>query len=455
MAAIITKDMRLHNAKQFVEAVTEQANTSIYVFLGRPMAWPNESAPPLHPDTYTAQIDTWNNMEVLKVVGDNDVSHCIPRYDWKLGNVYYQYNDRTSSANLFDSQFVVMNSEYNVYKCVSNGGGNITINEPSGTGSTSNNFIFNTSIGQDGYIWKYMYNIPLAKWLKFGTPSFIPVIDSAFTSDAANVAANSRGLYAYNIVSANVGTPPSGSPPGDGVHTITIVGDGTGATACVKITSGNISNVIVNSYGSNYTLANVTTFLGNAVVEPIVAPPEGHGLHPIDEVGGVYTMVNVRFEQTDAPIVPSTNFKFRQVGVIKDPFLFGTQRIPTKTTSNILLAAYANLTVSGAITNSDQLIAGAILRGGTSGANATVVSYSGNVINFVKSRDTSANIEGNFKAYTLSETLYVGTYAIGTLFSTANATVQPKSGEIMYVDNRNVITRATDQVEDIYVVLEF
>jgi hypothetical protein len=73
----------------------------------------------------------------------------------------------------------------------------------------------------------------------------------------------------------------------------------------------------------------------------------------------------------------------------------------------------------------------------------------------VKSRDTSANIEGNFKAYTLSETLYVGTYAIGTLFSTANATVQPKSGEIMYVDNRNVITRATDQVEDIYVVLEF
>jgi hypothetical protein len=166
-------------------------------------------------------------------------------------------------------------------------------------------------------------------------------------------------------------------------------------------------------------------------------------------------MVNVRFEQTDAPIVPSTNFKFRQVGVIKDPFLFGTQRIPTKTTSNILLAAYANLTVSGAITNSDQLIAGAILRGGTSGANATVVSYSGNVINFVKSRDTSANIEGNFKAYTLSETLYVGTYAIGTLFSTANATVQPKSGEIMYVDNRNVITRATDQVEDIYVVLEF
>lgn len=455
MAAIITKDMRLHNAKQFVEALSEQANTSIYVFLGRPMAWPDEIAPPLHLDTYTAQIDTWNNMEVLKVATENDITHAIPRYDWKAGNVYYQYNDRVDSSTLFDKQFVVMNSEYNVYKCVSNGRGNVTINEPTGTGAASNSFVYNTSVGQDGYIWKFMYNIPVGKWLKFGTPSFIPVIDSAFTSDAANIAANSRGIYAYNIVSANVGTPATGSPPGDGTLSISIVGDGTSATACVVIANGNIANVIVNNYGYNYTVANVTTFLGNAVVEPIIAPPEGHGLYPIDETGAVYTMVNVRFEQTDAPIVPNSNFKFRQVGIIKDPFLYGTQKIPTKTTANTLLAAYSNLTIATTITNADQLVPGAILRGGTSGANATIVSYSGNVINYVKSRNTSANIEANFKQYSSGETLYVGTYSIGSIFSLANATVQPKSGEIMYVDNRNVITRATDQVEDIYVVLEF
>jgi hypothetical protein len=453
MAAIITKDTRLHNAKQFVEAVSEQANTSIYVFLGRPTSWPSEIAPPLHPDTYRAQVDTWNNMQVLKAVTANDVIHCIPRNNWKTGNVYFQYNDQTESGNLFDSQFVVLNSEYNVYKCVSNGGGNITINEPTGTGATGNNLIFNRNIGQDGYIWKYMYNIPVGTWVKFGTQSFIPVVET--TAQVRTDAANARGIYSYNIMSANVGTPAVGSPPGDGVHTISIVGDGSGATACVRIVNGNIANVLVNNYGTNYTIANVTTNLGNAVVEPIIAPPEGHGYNSIDECGGLFAMVNVRFDQGDYPIVPIDGFKFRQVGVIKDPFLYGTSNVPTNTTANSLLTAFSNVEITTTITNAAQLTSGAVLRGGTSGANATVASYLGNVINYVKARETSANIEANFKPFTAGETLYVGTYAIGTVNKLSNATIQPKSGEIIYIDNRNVITRATDQVEDVYVVLEF
>jgi len=449
MAAIITKDTRLHNARQFLEAVSESANTSIYMFIGKPTTWPNEVAPTTPTDTYKAQVDIWDNMEVMKRVVPGDVSHVIPRNAWKSGNVYFQYNDNVSASTLFDSSFVILNSEYNVYKCLSNGGGNLTINEPIGTGATANNLIINRGIGQDGYIWKYMYNISTANWTKFGTSSFIPVVETS--AQVQTDAANARGIYAYDIISANVGS----SLFADGVHSVTIVGDGTGVSANIQVRSGNIGNVVITSYGSGYTVANITTNLGNAIVEPIIAPPDGHGYNSIDETGAVYTMVNVRFEQTDAPIVPVDGFKFRQVGLLKDPFLYGTTKVPTET-GNSLLKAYSNIAVvATTLSNPSAVVSGATLRGGTSGANATIVSYSGNVINYVKTRTSSANIVANYKPFTAGETIYVGASSIGDIFSLGNAAVSPKSGEIIYIDNRNVITRASDQVEDVYVVLEF
>jgi hypothetical protein len=450
MASIITKDTRLHNARQFVEAVSETANTSIYMFLGRPTTWPSEIAPTTPIDNYKDQVDTWDNMEALKRVTPSDVTHVIPRTAWKTGNVYFQYNDSVAASTLFDSNFVVINTEYNVYKCLSNGGGNLSIVEPTGTGSTGNNIVDTRGSGGDGYLWKYMYNINTLNWTKFGTSSFIPVI--ATTSAVKTDAANTKGIFAYDIRKANVGT----SLYSDGVYPITIVGDGSGVSANIRVTSGNISNVIISAFGSNYSVANITSNLGDAVIEPIIAPPDGHGYDSIDECGGVYAMVNVRFEQSDAPIVPVTGFKFRQVGLIKDPFLYGTTNIPTQAGANSLLSAYSNLTVTTtSLSNPELVLSGAVLNGVTSGANATIVSYSGNVINYVQSRTTSSNILANYRDFTSGETVRIGSSSIGVIYALGNATVQPKSGEIIYVDNRNVIARASDQVEDVYVVLEF
>lgn len=466
MAAIITKDTRLLNAKAFVESVSESENTVYYVFLGKPTTWPVEYAPPQAIDDYATQRDIWDNMEALKLVTTNDVIHAIPRYNWAAGNVYFQYNDRIPSANLFDEKYMVMNSEYNVYKCLSNGGGNITINEPLATNqraltATSHpGIIENRNAGQDGYIWKFMYNIPVGAWVKFGTTSFIPCLN--VTSSVSQVAGNVRGIYAYNITSANVGS----NNPTNGNYFAKIVGVGDGtANATVRISNGNVANVYVNVYGNNYTFANITALidpatgtnygLGNAAVEPIISPPGGHGYDTIDELGAIYGMINVRFEQSDAPVIPVNNFKFRQIGVLKDPFLYGTTKVPTLTTANTLLPAYSNVTIDGVISNSNKLISGAILKGITSGANATVVSYVGNVVNYVKSAQSSANVEANFKSFTVGESLYIDNTSIGTIFGLGNAAVDPRSGEIIYIDNRNVITRATDQVEDIFVVIEF
>jgi hypothetical protein len=354
----------------------------------------------------------------------------------------------------------VLNSQYNVYKCLANGTGNVTTTEPTGTGDTFRGIVENKANGLDNYVWKFMYNIPVGTWVKFSNTSFIPALNA--TSSVTTLASNVQGIYAYNIVSANIGS----NNPTSGTYFAKVVGDGDGkANARVVIVNGNVANVWVNVYGNNYTKAKVTNLiavgtgvsygLGNAVIEPILSPPGGHGLDPIDELGGIYAMVNIRFEQTDAPTIPVDNFKFRQIGVLKDPTLYGTTNVPKLTTANTLLRAYSNVTVDGVITNSYKLISGAVLRGTTSGANATVVSYTGNVINYIQAETTSSNVEANFKPLIVNDSLFIDNIGLGSVKELGNAAVNPRSGEIIYIDNRNVITRATDQVEDVFVVIEF
>ena len=41
MAAIITNNLRIHNAEQFLEAFSETANTTFYVFIGKSTPWEN------------------------------------------------------------------------------------------------------------------------------------------------------------------------------------------------------------------------------------------------------------------------------------------------------------------------------------------------------------------------------------------------------------------------------
>ena len=439
MAAIITKDTRTFTARQFVESISETANTQAYMFIGKPDAWGNEAAPDTPVDTYRAQAEVWENLIALKKVNNADVTFVIPRNNWTTGTRYNNYSDSIPASNLFSSNFVIVSSGYNVYKCLQNANTTSSV-EPSGTGLTANNLVYTA----DGYTWKYMYTIDTGSWLKFSTSSFIPVLANTQSTASIN-SANAKGVYAYRIVSSNIN---SGVLADNAV--LTIGGDGTGASANVRVTSGNVTLVNVINPGSNYTIANITTNLGNAVIEPIISPPKGHGYDPVDELGGIYAMINVRLEQSDTDI-PVAGAKFRQLGLIKDPYLFGTTTVANVQT----LRAFSNITISGSIASPSSVVAGATLTGATTGANATVVSYSGNVINYVKSRTSSPNVIANFTNFAVAESIKIGATTLGSVATLGNAAVSPRSGEVIYIDNRNVISRSGDQVESLYVIVEF
>ena len=80
----------------------------------------------------------------------------------------------SGTQKLEDSNFYVVTDEYNVYKCLDNNNNALSKNKPTGTQLEPIKTL-------DGYIWKFMYNIPINLRNKFYTDEYIPVV-SALTS---------------------------------------------------------------------------------------------------------------------------------------------------------------------------------------------------------------------------------------------------------------------------------
>lgn len=72
---------------------------------------------------------------------------------------------------LEQSKFYVMTDNYNVYKCIDNNKNAASTYKPSGTSKDPIAY-------PDGYVWKYMYNVPLALRSKFLTSDLVPVTTS-------------------------------------------------------------------------------------------------------------------------------------------------------------------------------------------------------------------------------------------------------------------------------------
>ena len=80
----------------------------------------------------------------------------------------------SGAQRLEDANFYVVTDEYNVYKCLDNNNNARSKNKPTGTQLEPIKTL-------DGYIWKFMYNIPINLRNKFYTDEYIPVV-SALTN---------------------------------------------------------------------------------------------------------------------------------------------------------------------------------------------------------------------------------------------------------------------------------
>jgi hypothetical protein len=185
-------------------------------------------------------------------------------------------------------------------------------------------------------------------------------------------------------------------------------------------------------------------------------------------------MTNIRLTYAEGGGDFPVENDFRRIGILQDPYLYGTSNFATvDTLSNLRAIKLTNVT---GIFQQDEEITQSLPGGGV--AKGTVVAWTldsgsttSGVLKYFQSPENHLN-NGVVRAFISNATFAVTgqtSNITGTVDTTFNASalgstftnglalpeLQPNSGEIIYIENRRLITRAPDQVEDIKLVIEF
>ena len=235
--------------------------------------------------------------------------------------------------------------------------------------------------------------------------------------------------------------------------TVTITGDGSGATATATVSAGAVTAVTVTGKGTNYRVVDITFSGGSgsdAAARGVLAPKAGHGVDPIAELGGFFISLNTKLDGNDGGDLTVGN-DFRQIILLDEPRDYNATPLAGNVATANTLKATSYLQSSTAVTafTVDELIVGQ-----TSGAQAYVVELNGD--------DSRIRYHQNSKTgYTAFQNSEVVTgqtsNTSATLTSSANGApeVDRLSGDILFLENRDPISRTTTQIEDIKVIIEF
>ena len=495
MTAIITEKFRQHNATQFFESFSETSGNTYYLFIGKATPFTtgtsggSDGSPPTPTDGIGEEFYVWDDMIAAKNITSSFITFALPRRDWVNGTIYDQYhhaintsNPATSGAtNIFDSTFFFMTSDYRVYKVLDNASGSAF----SGSAPTSES---STPFESGGYVLQYMYSLSSSEIEKYLTTDFMPVT----TNSTVSAAATDGKVSSVKIT--------GGSSYTNGTYYAAVYGDGTsqgtssGAIIRITVASGSIqsfgltagTDTTIHAGGAGYTYGKVNLAAGftfsdtalstaanmggsGGIIEVVVSPRGGHGFNAIEELGGHYLMMNATLTQSEGDDFTVAN-DFRRVGLLVDPNLYGTTTASTLGTARQTYAL--KLTSINGTFDADEKISqastGAIgkvvdwdsslgllyyqqERFGDYGTNGGYVAFSGaNLVTGATSAAYGTPDAGADAAVTLA-----GGATITFTDGYANPELDPDSGNIIYIENRKPISRASDQTEDIKLIVEF
>jgi hypothetical protein len=498
MPAIITNKFRLNNAEQFQESFSETAATVYYLGIGRAQEFGTltrpdartdyegtETAPTTPGDSVLNEFKNFDDLLAAKKITSSDVSFVVPRRNWTTGTVYDIYRhdyeefvtgststrvtSTSGATTLFDSTFYVLTTDRNVYKCLDNNGGAASTVEPTGT-STS---VITTG---DDYKWKYIYTLSASQQANFLSTDFMGVSTNSTVSSAAVDGA----LDVVKIKTAGSSYTVSGGATSGTITAVPIRGDGTGGVCSVTLTSGAITAVSVTTRGSGYTSGYIrnadiiaATNAGGAgsgaELDVIIPPKGGHGFNAVEELGGFFVMLNTSLEGTES--TNSGDFTaandFRKITLIKDPQNAAGSAASAATLRGTYAVRINSSPTPGTFTADEEI------NQASTGAVGKVVEWdaTNRILYYVQTRhnDAGADSNGNVTAFSGTNVITGQTSsATGTPEATTSTVnnvsftsgysapeLKHDTGEILYVENRTKITRATDQTENIKLIIEF
>jgi hypothetical protein len=516
MAAIITDQIRILNAKNFVAGVQTSSN-SYYSFIGLPNPTDIQSDwdtnPPAPKDNFDEENNYWDTMIALKKINASDIRQVVQKRFWSSGTTFDMYRHDYSRSNaakvsgalsLYSASYYVLNSDYRVYICLQNGTdpdnltGRSSLDEPRFTDLEPRS----AGISGDGYIWKYLYTIKPTDIIKFESTEFMPVpADWETSADNAEVRDNAVNGSIKIVTVTNRGV--SVGPPNRTYTRVPIRGDGTGAECTIVVNNDQkIESVTISNQGSGYTFGNVDLVAGNVptgtttpTFDVIISPKGGHGADIYRELGAYNVLMYSRIENDVQNPDFITGNQIARVGVVENPESFGSSQVLTLDKASAVYALkLTGIGVETATYNTDSFITQTVSTASTAvgkvisydqvtgvlkywqdrsnsgfstvGVAITNPSFGFDQVEFSSSPGTGGSLVITGGSASLSiDTAFTGistvinnrTYYLGQSFTSglANPEVKKHSGNIIYVDNRPSITRSPNQKEDIKVILQF
>jgi len=406
----------------------------------------------------------------------------------------------TGATSLSNAVFYVMNKQYEVFKCLYNGedpdnvsGQNVTYepktNPSSGQGTYATG-VYTEPAGTAGYMWQYLYTIPTNDVLRFLSSDFMPICPYQGATPVTG------SIYSVVIKDRGANLP-------NGTHYSRIMGDGQQGAVEITVTGGEITSVriptdlLATARGNGYSYASIPLISGGVTqaglysdtafasavtvpsgatgnIEVVISPKGGHGSDLEMELNAKRVMANIRLTYAEGSGDFPVDNDFRRIGIIKDPTNYNTTVVSTDETLNGLYAI--KLEQSQADYVPDEQISQEVPGGFAYG---TVVSWTldsgsttSGILKYIQTPSAHKGPDGIVRPFTndnskeivgassLADGVPTSTFtqdALGLSFTNGLALpeIQNNSGDLIYIENRRLITRAADQIEDIKLVIEF
>ena len=541
--SILTNNFKLRTVLALKESFSQKKN-NLYFFYARPFNHSGENADvsieaPLATSSYETALKS--NIIALKRVDASDLAIGVRRHSWQTGETYFPYDD---SQDLSNKKFYVI-SQNNVFLCIDNNMDSPSISNPSDSELETDKFTHTS----DGYVWKYLYTLPVGFTRKFNIVNYIPIVENedvkngaipgtinrieakvkdeisiellpstwAPSFQARNEALTYIPLFVhgsgkmYEAQGATIGTnngiisalsqfnetgidntylsTPNRYIPfwirsetntgatnqayflaklnEDGLidtSTIEYINRGEGysnggpctivQSSCLAYIlftdSGQIKRVEINEHGRDFLSANVVPVVSaphvnNFDFHPIISPTFGYGASALTDLQATTLLTNVRIAYEEEGGAFSTQNEFRSIGLISGvKEYFADESIEGEATSLTLTGMTTLLLDSVPSTLSlDDVVSS------DNGARGRVVDIFDNKIRIIQPAEDANTIpfEKGFNLTLLdaSETTLI-TDVIRPSYSTL-------SGSLLYIDNRQPISRNPDQIETINFIL--
>jgi hypothetical protein len=169
-------------------------------------------------------------------------------------------------------------------------------------------------------------------------------------------------------------------------------------------------------------------------------------------------VINTRFEYADGGDFTVVN-NFRRIGLVLNPTPYGS---PTTLYTDATASVMQTLVVTP---GTGTIVPDSIIQDNTTFARGIVVDVldgtgadaGSKLVRIIRTKDEnllSTNSAANFAAPNGVSNVG-GTAYSGTIVRIDAPDIQPNSGAVIYIENRLPITRGSDQVEDVRLILEY